>query len=229
MKRIMKICAIGVCIGIILAMIQIHFHIDESVFWFGYRIAASVILVGVIWINLLYNRYYFKKIRNLAEQFLKEDTQKYIDGMEALLKTAKGQGLRNILILDLAAGYMEKQEYEKAICVLDELANRRLRGSSIKLFHCYKLFICYFETQQYKKAITLYNENQKRIEKFRYHKKFGAYVAILDVLAAMIRENYQEAEEMLESAKKTYEETSFQEIFQIVSNMLDDINGKSYE
>lgn len=110
MKRIIKICAIGVCIGIVLGMIQIHFHIDDSVFWCGYCIAAIVILVGTILINLLYNRYYFKKIRNLAEQFLKEDPQKYIDGIQVLLKTAKGQGLRNILLLDLTAGYMVKQD-----------------------------------------------------------------------------------------------------------------------
>lgn len=227
MKRIIKICAIGVCIGIMLGMIQIHFHIDDSVFWCGYCIAAIVILVGTILINLLYNRYYFKKIRNLAEQFLKEDPQKYIDGIQVLLKTAKGQGLRNILLLDLTAGYMVKQDYDKAILILNELANKRLKGSSIKIFHCYKLFICYFETQQYEKAISLYNENRKLIQKFRYHKKFGAFVAIIDVLAAMLRENYQEAEEMLDSAKKTYGETSFKEIFQVISNTLDEINGKS--
>lgn len=227
MKRIVKICVIGVCIGIILAMIQIHFHIDESVFWFGYRIAAGVILVGILLVNLLYNRYYFKKIKELAEQYLKEDPEKYIDGIQALLKAAKGQGLRNILLLDLVAGYMEKEDYEKAICMLNELGNRKLKGSSIKVFYCYKLFICYFETKQYEKAITLYNENQRLMEKFRHHKNYGAYVTIVDILAAMIRENYQEAEEMLESAKKTYEQTSFKEIFQIIAKTLDDINSKS--
>lgn len=227
MKRIVKICVIGVCIGIILAMIQIHFHIDESVFWRGYSVAAVVILVGTTLINLLYNRYYFKKIRTLGEQYLKEDTQKYIDGMRELLKTAKGQALRNILFLDLTAGYMEKGDYAEAIRMLDELAKRRMKGSSFKVFHCYKLFICYFETQQYDKAISLYNEKQKLIEKFRHHKNYGAYVAILDILAAMILENYQEAEEILGSAKKTYLQTSFQEMFRIIAKTLDDINSKS--
>ena len=227
MKRMMKIWAAGVCIGIILAMIQIHFHIDESVFWRGYCIAAIVILVGTILINLLYNRYYFKKIRTLGEQYLKEDTQKYIDGIQALLKTAKGRALRNILLLDLAIGYMEKRNYDQAIYMLDELKNRQLKSSSIKIFHCYKLFICYFMTQQYDKAISLYNEKQKLIEKFRHHKNYGAYVAILDILAAMIHENYREAEEMLESAKKTYKGTSFKEMFEVISNTLDKIKGKA--
>lgn len=227
MKRILKICGIGMCIGILLAMIQIYFNIDDSVFWRGYCIAAIVIVVGAVLINFLYNRYYFKKIRCLAEEYLKKDPQKYIDGMEVLLKTAKGKVLRNILFLDLTTGYMEKQDYEKAIVMLEELADRQLKGAAIWLFHCYKLFFCFFQTQQYEKANSLYNENQKLIEKFRHHKNHGAYVAILDVLSAMIHENYQKAEEILESAKKTYEETSFQEIFQVIANTLDEIKSKS--
>lgn len=89
MKRIMKIFIFGVCIGIAALIIQKSFHINEDVFMRGYCIAAIVIVIGAVLFNMLYNRYYFKKVRALSEQFLEEKPQEYIDGIQALLKTAR--------------------------------------------------------------------------------------------------------------------------------------------
>ena len=75
MKRIMKIFIFGVCIGIAALIIQKSFHINEDVFMRGYCIAAIVIVIGAVLFNMLYNRYYFKKVRALSEQFLEEKPQ----------------------------------------------------------------------------------------------------------------------------------------------------------
>ena len=91
------------------------------------------------------------------------------------------------------------------------------------MVYCINLFICYFETNQYEKAIALYHENSRLIEKFRYSKSYGANIAILDVLAMVIRKQYQEAEDLLEKAKQIYDTPQFQKAFQEISGKLNGI------
>ena len=64
-----------------------------------------------------------------------EKPQEYIDGIENLLKTAKGKTLRNILELNLAAGYIEVKQFDIAIPMLEILSHERLRGSSVNVVH----------------------------------------------------------------------------------------------
>lgn len=227
MKRIMKIFIFGVCIGIAALIIQKSFHINEDVFMRGYYIAAIVIVIGAVLFNMLYNRYYFKKVRALSEQFLEEKPQEYIDGIQALLKTAKGRYLQNILRLNLTAGYMEQKRFEKAMQILEELPDRQRKGAIVNVVYCINLFICYFETNRYEKAIALYHENSRLIEKFRYSKSYGANIAILDVLAMVIRKQYQEAEDLLEKAKQIYDTPQFQKAFQEISGKLNGIKDET--
>ena len=149
MKRIMKIFIIGVCIGIVALLIQKSFHIDEDVFMRGYYIAAIVIVIGAVLFNILYNRYYFKKVRILSEQLLEEKPQAYIEAIQTLLKTAKGRYLQNTLRLNLTAGYMEQKRFEEAIEILEGLSHKQRKGAVVNVVYCINLFICYFETNQY--------------------------------------------------------------------------------
>lgn len=156
-------------------------------------------------------------------QFLEEKPQEYIDGIQALLKTAKGRYLQNILRLNLTAGYMEQKRFEEAMQILEELSDRQRKSAIVNVVYCINLFICYFETNQYEKAIALYHENSRLIEKFRYSKSYGANIAILDVLAMVIRKQYQEAEDLLEKAKQIYDTPQFQKAFQEISGKLNGI------
>lgn len=187
MKRIMKIFIIGVCIGIVALLIQKSFHIDEDVFMRGYYIAAIVIVIGAVLFNILYNRYYFKKVRVLSEQLLEEKPQAYIEGMQALLKTAKGRYLQNTLRLNLTAGYMEQKRFEEAIEILEGLSEKQRKGAVVNVVYCINLFICYFETNQYEKATALYQANVQLFQKFRGGKSYGANIAILDTLMAIMK------------------------------------------
>ena len=87
--------------------------------------------------------------------------------------------------------------------MLEKLSHERLRGFSVNLVHKINLCLSYFETEQYEKAITVYNENQGLFQEYRYHKIYGGNIAILDVLAAIINEQYNQAEELLDIAKRS--------------------------
>lgn len=226
MKRIMKIFIIGVCIGIVALLIQKSFHIDEDVFMRGYYIAAIVIVIGAVLFNILYNRYYFKKVRVLSEQLLEVKPQAYIEGMQALLKTAKGRYLQNTLRLNLTAGYMEQKRFKEAVEILEELSEKQRKGAVVNVVYCINLFICYFETNQYEKATALYQANVQLLQKFRGGKSYGANIAILDTLMAIMKKDYQEAEDLLEKAKQTYDAPPFQKAFQEISGKLEAIKGE---
>lgn len=226
MKRIMKIFIIGVCIGIVALLIRKSFHIDEDVFMRGYYIAAIVIVIGAVLFNILYNRYYFKKVRVLSEQLLEVKPQAYIEGMQALLKTAKGRYLQNTLRLNLTAGYMEQKRFKEAIEILEGLSHKQRKGAVVNVVYCINLFICYFETNQYEKATALYQANVQLFQKFRGGKSYGANIAILDTLMVIMKKDYQEAEDLLEKAKQIYDAPPFQKAFQEISGKLEAIKGE---
>ena len=100
------------------------------------------------------------------------------------------------------------------------LSHERLRGFSVNLVHKINLCLSYFETEQYEKAITVYNENQGLFQEYRYHKIYGGNIAILDVLAAIINEQYNQAEELLDIAKRKYVDARLQKAFQEILDIL---------
>ena len=128
--------------------------------------------------------------------------------------------MRNILELNLAAGYIEAKQFDIAIPMLEKLSHERLSGSSVNVVHKINLCLSYFETAQYEKAITVYNENQGLFQQYRHHKIYGGNIAILDIIAAIINEQYNQAEELLDTAKKMYDDPRLQKSFREILDIL---------
>ena len=78
----------------------------------------------------------------------------------------------------------------------------------------------YFEIHSMKNAITIYNENQELFQQYRHHKIYGGNIAILDIIAAIINEQYNQAEELLDTAKKMYDDARLQKSFQEILDIL---------
>ena len=208
MKRIAKIIIIGICFGLTLLLLKVIFGIDDTTFMRGYWIVAPAIVIGALIINVCYNLFYFNKVKKIVR-------------IEDLLKTAKGKNLRNILELNLAAGYIETKQFDIAIPLLEKLSHKRLKGSAVNVVHKINLCLSYFETAQYDKAITIYNENQRLFQQYKHNKIYGGNIAMLEVIASIINEQYDQAEELLNYAKKIYDDPrlqkSFQEFFDILN------------
>lgn len=229
LKRVAKIIFMGVCLGLALALLKTGLGIDDTVFMHGYWIVAVAVVLGAVLINLCYTLSYQNKNKEIAKLLSEEKPQEYIAGMENLLKTAKGKDLRNILKLNLAAGYIETKQFDIAIPMLEKLSCERLRGSSVKVVHKINLCLSYFETTQYEKAITIYNENQRLFQQYRHHKIYGGNIAVLDVIAAIINEQYNQAEELLDAAKKIYDDARLQKSFQEMLDILNKAKSEDHE
>lgn len=220
LKRVARIILIGIGIGLALLLFKKSIGIDDKTFMHGYWITSITIVLGAVLINLCYNLIYFNKSKKIIKLLSEEKPQEYIAGIENLLKTAKGKILRNILELNLAAGYIEAKQFDIAIPMLEKLSHERLSGSSVNVVHKINLCLSYFETTQYEKAITVYNENQGLFQQYRHHKIYGGNIAILDIIAAIINEQYNQAEELLDIAKRKYVDARLQKSFQEILDIL---------
>lgn len=213
MKHLVKIIVVGVCLGLILIALQRGLQIDEGAFWHGYWIAAVAVVIGAVLVNLFYNLSYQKKMRQAAKLLHEGKPQEYIAEMEALLQRAKGKILRNVLKLNLAAGYVETKAFEQAIPMLEELSGKPLGGTGVEVVQGINLCLSYFETGREEEAMALYEERQPLFDVYRGDPLYGGNIAILDALAAINNERFDLAEQYLDNARKNYDDPRLQKAF----------------
>lgn len=223
MKRIWKIIVIGVCSGLVLVALQMALHIDRDVFLRWYWAAAAVVVLGAVLVNVGYNIFYQKRMQKLVPLLEAQKPREYIAGVEQLLKTAKGQSLRNILTMNLSAGYIDLKEFSKAIELLEGISDRRLVGTAVKTVCRLNLCTCYFQTGQGEKALALYRDSQSIFEAQRRGGLYGGNIAIVDILAAVQKQEYSQAEQLLNRARRTWDAPRFQEAFQEIEQVLTEI------
>lgn len=221
MKRIGKVFLFGVCLGLVLVLIQNSFQIPEDVFMQGYWIAAIVVVLGALIINISYNLYYTAKMKKLLPLLFGGEPRGYIEGMEALIKTAKGKTLRSTLELNLAAGYMEEKDYGTAISLLEAVDPRQLRGDSARMVRAINLCESYFLSGQTEKAQTLYDSSRPLFAKFRTGKAYGGNIAIVDVLEEISRGEFLQAKILLDKAKSTYPKPYLQKAYEEIGAILE--------
>lgn len=203
MKRVLKILALGMGLGLGCVLLQQGLNMDATTFLKGYWMVALAILAGAVLLNVLYNLFYFHKAKSLAIQLEEGHPQVFVAGMEQLLRTAKGRRLREMLTLNLAAGYVETQQFDRAIPMLEALGHQQRQNSTLAVTRCINLCLSYFETGQYQKALELYQTQQPLLDTFRRHPTYGPHIALLDVVAALAQEDYPQAEALLHTAAQT--------------------------
>lgn len=221
MKRIGKVVLFGVCLGLVLVLIQNSFQIPEDVFMQGYWIAAIVVVLGALVINISYNLYYMGRVKKLLTLLYAGDSRGYIEGMEALRKTAKGKTLRSTLEMNLAAGYMEEKDYGTAISILEAVDPKQLRVDSARVVRAINLCESYFLAGQTEKAQTLYDSSRPLFTKFRTGKAYGGNIAIVNVLEEISRGEFDQAKILLDKAKSTYQEPYLQKAYEEIGAILE--------
>ena len=214
MKRILKIFAIGIVLGLALVALQRFFGLDEDVFMRGYWIAAPAIILAAALINILYNASYLRRLRRAVPLLEEDKPQEYIAAVKALLQTAKGRRMRSILTLNLAAGYVSAKEFDTAIPMLEGMDDKELWNSAARVVHRINLSMSCFETGQYQRAADLYRENEALLARYRENKIYGANIAILDAIAALVNRRYEEGEAILDRAVQTWPDPRFQRVFE---------------
>lgn len=220
MKHYLKVFAAAVCFGIVLAVLKEKQDVDSTLFWQWYLAAAAVIIVGAVVFNFLYVRRYGKKMQELAPLLENGRPEAYLAGLEKLLETVKTRGLRDMLRLNLSAGYCELDRYEEAITVLESL---KFGGSRVpEMVRRLNLCVCLFHTGRAAEAMELYRASEKWFAPCREKEPYGGNIAVLDIHAAMVEGRCTEARAMLEHARKTWDRPRLRKYYDQLEQMMKD-------
>ena len=146
--------------------------------------------------------------------------EEYIAGMEKMLETAKGQNLRNILKLNLTAGYIDEKQYDVAGHILEGLAGKYLAGSLEEAVRRLNLCMCYFYDAQYETAMELYNGSRDLFGQYRDDEIYGGNIAAVEIVAEIINGRYKHAGQLLEMARKSWTDTRPQKVFQELDSFM---------
>lgn len=220
MRHYLKVFAAAVCAGIVLAILKEKLDLDDGMFWKWYLIAAVVIIVGVLVFSILYARRYSRKMQELALLLDNGQPAAYLAGVEELLAAVKGRGMRDMLRLNLTAGYCELDRYEDAINLLESL---RFGGSRApEMVRRLNLCVCMFRTGQAEKAVELYRASEKWFAPYRGKEQFGGNLAVLDIHTAMAEGRYTEARALLDHARKTWDKPRLQKYYGQLEQLMED-------
>ena len=218
-RRAGRTVAIGVALGISLGFITSVLDIDKDVFMKYYIVAAILIVLGVFLYNLLYIRKHNQEMNQAINLLNEGKTEEYMVRVSELERKVKGKALKNLMRLNLTAGYCDLKEYEKALEILESLRKEKLKGD-VELVWRLNTCLCYFYTGRTKEAMQLYNESKAF---FSASKKKGLHVpniAILDMLAMIEDGRKKEARQYLEFAREKWPQMRLEEDYRMIDALL---------
>ncbi len=222
MKHFIKVIAFGIVLGVVLAFLQNALRIEKNTFLLWYFIVGIAVIVGVALVNLLYNRHYWKEMLKAAALLGEGKTEEYVDAVDRLLQRAKGRRLKNLLKLNLSAGYCDLKQYDRAIQILEDLSQEKLSGV-VKMVRRLNLCVCYFYSGQNDKAMELYQASEQEFAPFRKDANYGGSLAILEILAALEKGEKDRAGALLKQAKETWNYPRLQDDYRRIEERLGEI------
>lgn len=201
MKRILKVAGAGLVLGTALVILQKATGTDEKTFMHWYFICAAALLILLAAVNAGYNAFYIRKMKRAAELFYNEEFDRYIEETEKMLKSVKGSALRSMLTVNLAAGYIETEQYDRAEELLDRTDRSRIKGNEVRFVHALNSCIVQYEQGRYENARRIYDENKMLIDRYRNSSVHAGSIAAADVIAAVAAGDIKKAEGLVSEAK----------------------------
>lgn len=221
MKRFVRVIAFGVALGLAMVALQHALKMETGTFLQGYWLGAATLLVVAALCNICYNLRYRKKVQQAVVLLEEGKADEYITRLEGLIRTAKGEPLRNLLRLNLTAGYCNKKEYQKAIDLLETLEDARLRGA-VRMIQRLNLCMCYFYTGRDDQAMKVYEASDDLFAPYRGGAAYGKNLAVLDILADIQKGRYDDARELLETARRNWNNPRIAADYDYIEKLLEE-------
>ena len=204
MKRMRFILGLGLLIGLVLTGVRILFDIDKDTFMSYYWVVGTILVIAAAGIYALRTSKSTKEM-NKAIRLLNEGrAEEYIAIVEKLERNAKTTAMRNLLRLNLTAGYCDLQEYDQAIAILEHLGREKL-NKEMELVRRLNLCACYFYNEQTEEAMALYEENRDLFEETKQKGKHQINLILLDMFTKLELGEYDEVRTILKETKKQWE------------------------
>ncbi|MGI6509806.1 MAG: hypothetical protein ACOX1L_04410 [Erysipelotrichaceae bacterium] len=200
-KRILKIIAASVILGLVMVAVQNGFKIESELFLSYYWKFSIVFLLMILVINIIYIMIYSKKIQKALALLNEDKIEQYIAEMERILQKIKGRDFINLVKINLTAGYLKNREYQKSLDVLNSIEEKQIKNEILKLVYLINKAVSYFRLENYDKFKEIYNSQKAIFEKYRDNEDYGEPIGQLEVLSAVIEERTETAKQLLDKLR----------------------------
>ena len=223
MRRMRFMLGIGLSLGLLLTLVRMVFGIDQDTFMNYYWIVGTIMVVIAALFYALRTSKSTTEMNKAVNLLNEGKAEEYIRIVEKLQVNAKTEGMRNLLRLNLTAGYCDLEDYETAINILEELRRKKLRGE-MDLVWRLNLCYAYFCNGDNDVAMEIYEENEAKFEEAKAKGKHQVNLMILEMFVMMERGQYVEARKMLKDMKRDMDIPRLQRDYKLIDARLNELN-----
>lgn len=220
-KQLRNIILGGVIFGGILLILEQGFQIPKKVISRYYIILSGIIIIGAVFIDILWQRRFIEKLKGL-ERILREEKNpdKFIEENKKLLQTVKANYNKALIYINLSAGYCDKGDYETAKEILISTPLKGLKGINEIIYYLNLTYI-YFRLGENRKALEILERHNKDFSKLEKHPKLGGHIAVVKILESLIQNNVSQAEALLSTSKEKWKDERLLEDWEYLQNKID--------
>lgn len=197
MKKIIKVVIASLVLGLGLLILSLALGIDEEVFLHYYwRIGLGLIVL----VALVNTCYYFYKVKGLKPIMALYEDMKYpefVEEMEKLIPGIKNKGLKNIMKLNLGAGYLETDQADKLVDLYGSMDPKDLRTRDLKFIYWLNLAIGYFKLEDREVFDQLLADHKDLFAAYQDNKEYGESLDEVYLMKEIFQGNLEGARQRL--------------------------------
>ena len=124
--------------------------------------------------------------------------------MELILQKIKGENFRDLVKINLTAGYIKNREYQKSLDILNSIEEKQVKNEILKLVYWINMAVSHFRLENYDKFKEIYKAQKNLFEKYQDNENYGEPIGQLQILSAIIDENLEVAQQLLDVLKNKW-------------------------
>ncbi len=203
MKRILRILIFGVIFGLAALALQLFFKVDDVTFWRYYIYFAIGVVFLAIVVNSIYFARYTGRLRSLASLLEQGKTRQFVAEIEPMVTTVKNRYLKNLLTVNLSAGYYDLKQYDRAVLLLKDIAGERL-PANVKIVYDINMFVNLFFGGKTEEATDYYTAHKATFDRFADGESYGGNIAVIETCMALQNGDKETATDILQGAKRRF-------------------------
>jgi hypothetical protein len=218
MKRVHNIIILGVTFGGTLLLLRFIFGLSQKTVWKYYIITSVIILLGALIINITWQMKLMKRLKSL-ERILKDERNpdQFIEENKKILDGLKSEYNRNLIKINLSAGYCDKGDYDTAKNMLLSIKTKYLKGINEIVYYINLAYI-YFRLEENQKALIILEQQNKNLVCFENNPHLGGLIAVLRINQYIIQGQLDEAHNLLDTARKKWTDNRLVDDWDILQN-----------
>ncbi len=190
----------GVALGLSLLFIEIFFKVPVNEYLENYWYVGIFIVLAVAIIEVVISLLFSKKLLNITKTIYNDDNgEGFILENQRLLEKTRGKVQKNLIRINISAGYSYMRDFESAKAVLEQCDLDNLSGINLTI-HSINLAFSNFKLNEPDRAIKIMDACRDKLQKFEQHKTLGGSIATLYILEHIAEGRNEEAKALLEKS-----------------------------